>query len=33
VGISVRGRVIGEQFAGPLEEHIILPPGMELADD
>jgi uncharacterized cysteine cluster protein YcgN (CxxCxxCC family) len=32
-GISVRGKVIGEQFAGPLEDHIILPPGMELADD
>ena len=32
-GISVRGKVIGEQFAGPLEEHIILPPGVELADD
>ena len=27
------GKVIGEEFAGPLEQHIILPPGMELADD
>lgn len=32
-GISVRGRAIGEDFAGPLEDHIILPPGMELASD
>ncbi|MCZ8173538.1 MAG: YcgN family cysteine cluster protein [Novosphingobium sp.] len=32
-GISVRGRAIGEQFAGPIEQHAILPPGVELADD
>ncbi len=32
-GISVRGRAISETVAGPLEQHIILPPGMELADD
>jgi len=32
-GASVRGKVIGEEFAGPLEQHIILPPGVELADD
>lgn len=32
-GISVRGRVIAEQFAGPLAHHAILPPGVELADD
>ena len=32
-GISVRGRAISELVAGPLEQHIILPPGMELADD
>lgn len=32
-GISVRGRAISEVVAGPIEQHIILPPGMELADD
>jgi uncharacterized cysteine cluster protein YcgN (CxxCxxCC family) len=32
-GISVRGRAISETVAGPIEQHIILPPGMELADD
>lgn len=32
-GISVRGRAISETVAGPIEQHIILPPGMGLADD
>lgn len=32
-GISVRGRAISELVAGPLEQHIVLPPGMELVDD
>lgn len=32
-GVSVRGRAISETIAGPIEQHIILPPGMELADD
>jgi hypothetical protein len=32
-GISVRGKAIGEEFAGPLEDHIILPPGVEIAHD
>ncbi|MBN8500057.1 MAG: YcgN family cysteine cluster protein [Sphingomonadales bacterium] len=32
-GISVRGKAIPEDLAGPLEQHIILPPGVELADD
>ncbi|MDL2351454.1 MAG: YcgN family cysteine cluster protein [Pseudomonadota bacterium] len=32
-GISVRGKAISEDLAGPLEQHVILPPGMELADD
>jgi uncharacterized cysteine cluster protein YcgN (CxxCxxCC family) len=32
-GVSVRGKAIAEQFAGRLEDHIILPPGVELADD
>lgn len=32
-GHSVRGKAIGEDMAGPLEQHIILPPGIELADD
>lgn len=32
-GISVRGKAISEDLAGPLENHVILPPGMELADD
>ncbi|MFM2301343.1 MAG: hypothetical protein RLZZ84_1079 [Pseudomonadota bacterium] len=31
-GISVRGKAISELVAGPLEQHVILPPGMELAD-
>ena len=30
-GASVRGRAISEDIAGPLEQHIILPPGIELA--
>ena len=32
-GASVRGKAISELIAGPLEQHVILPPGMELADD
>jgi len=32
-GISVRGKAISELIAGPLEQRVILPPGMELADD
>ena len=28
-GISVRGKAISEDLAGPLEQHVILPPGME----
>lgn len=32
-GASVRGRAIPEHLAGPLEQHVILPPGVELADD
>ena len=32
-GVSVRGKAISEDLAGPLENHVILPPGMELADD
>lgn len=32
-GISVRGKAIPEAMAGPIEQHIILPPGVELADD
>lgn len=32
-GVSVRGRVISETLAGPIEQHLILPPGVELADD
>jgi len=32
-GASVRGKAIPEHLAGPLEQHIILPPGVELADD
>lgn len=32
-GVSVRGRAISESIAGPIEQHIVLPPGMELADD
>jgi uncharacterized cysteine cluster protein YcgN (CxxCxxCC family) len=32
-GVSVRGKAIPEALAGPLEQHVILPPGVELADD
>lgn len=32
-GASVRGKAIPEALAGPLENHVILPPGVELADD
>ena len=32
-GISVRGRAISETIAGPLEQHAILPPGVEIAHD
>jgi uncharacterized cysteine cluster protein YcgN (CxxCxxCC family) len=32
-GVSVRGKAIPEALAGPLEQHVILPPGIELADD
>ena len=32
-GPSVRGRAISETVAGPIEQHLILPPGVELADD
>ena len=32
-GISVRGRAISEELAGPLEQHIILPPGLIWAED
>jgi uncharacterized protein len=32
-GVSVRGKAIPEALAGPLENHVILPPGVELADD
>ena len=32
-GVSVQGKAISEDLAGPLEQHVILPPGMELADD
>ena len=32
-GVSVRGKAISEDLAGPLEQHVVLPPGMELADD
>ncbi len=32
-GVSVRGKAISEHLAGPLEQHVILPRGMELADD
>lgn len=28
-GASVRGKAISEQFAGPIEQHIIWPEGME----
>lgn len=30
-GISVRGKAISEDLAGPLEQHVILPPGVEFA--
>lgn len=33
VGVSVRGNAISETVAGPLEQHLILPPGVELAGD
>ena len=32
-GISVRGKAISEDLAGPLEQHVILPPGMEIDND
>ena len=32
-GVSVRGKAIPEHLAGPLEQHVILPPGIEIADD
>ncbi len=32
-GASVRGRAISETIAGPLEQHVILPPGIEIAMD
>lgn len=32
-GISIRGKAIPEALAGPLENHVILPPGVEIADD
>jgi len=32
-GISVQGKAIPEHLAGPLEQHVILPPGIEIADD
>ena len=32
-GISVRGKAISEDIAGPLENHVVLPPGLELASD
>lgn len=32
-GVSVRGKAIPEALAGPLENHVILPPGVVLADD
>ena len=32
-GFSVRGQAISEDLAGPIEQHLILPPGVELADD
>jgi len=32
-GASVRGKAISETVAGPLENHVILPPGVELAHD
>jgi uncharacterized protein len=32
-GHSVRGAAISEDLAGPIEQHLILPPGVELGDD
>ncbi len=32
-GVSVRGKAIPEVMAGPLENHAILPPGVELWRD
>ena len=32
-GQSVRGKAISETIAGPLEQHVILPEGMEIAGD
>jgi uncharacterized protein len=32
-GHSVRGQAISEDLAGPIEQHLILPPGVELGDD
>ena len=32
-GASVRGRAVSEDVAGPLEQHIVHPPGVEIADD
>lgn len=32
-GKSVRGKAIPEALAGPLENHVILPPGVELDHD
>ncbi len=32
-GVSVRGRAIGEKFAGPLENHAVLPAGVEVWRD
>jgi len=32
-GHSVRGKAISEDLAGPIEQHLILPPGVEVADD
>lgn len=31
-GASVRGKAISETVAGPLENHVILPPGIEIDD-
>jgi uncharacterized cysteine cluster protein YcgN (CxxCxxCC family) len=32
-GVSVRGKAIPETLAGPLENHAILPPGVEVWRD
>ena len=32
-GVSISGRVVSETLAGPLEQHIILPPGLMWAGD